>query len=253
MRCSASSTAGRSTRRRPSGPGAATSAATSSVDSARLASPPRLARDELAHLAGDVERQLAEAALLVGERAVDERAQLGLAERLEAHHLAARQQRGVDLERRVLRGRADERDRARLDVRQERVLLRLVEAVDLVEEQDGALAVLGQARLGLGDGVAQVLDARLHRREPDEARVGARGEDARQRRLARARRPPEDERGQHPLRGGALENPPRADQVRLADELVEVARAHPLGERLAGAALFCSVTEQIHGHGYSTT
>ena len=44
---------------------------------------------------------------------------------------------------------------------------------------------------------------------------------------------------------------PGADQVRLADELVEIERAHPLGERLTGAALLCSVTKQIHGHGYS--
>ena len=118
-----------------------------------------------------VERQLAEAALVVGERAVDELPQIGLAQRLEPHHLAARQERGVDLERRVLRGRADERDRARLDVRQERVLLRLVEAMDLVEEEHRALAVLGQPRLGRGDRLAQILDARLHRREPDEVRA----------------------------------------------------------------------------------
>ena len=47
---------------------------------------------------------------------------------------------GVDLEERVLGGRADERQRPVLDRRQERVLLRLGEAVDLVEEQDRALS-----------------------------------------------------------------------------------------------------------------
>ena len=65
-----------------------------------------------------------------------------LAERLEAEHLAAREQRRVDRERRVLGGGADQRDRARLDVGQEGVLLRLVEAVDLVDEEDGALAAV---------------------------------------------------------------------------------------------------------------
>jgi hypothetical protein len=60
-------------------------------------------------------------------------------ERLEAEHARAREQRRVHRERRVLRRRADERDRAVLDVRQERVLLRLVEAVDLVDEEDRAL------------------------------------------------------------------------------------------------------------------
>ena len=45
---------------------------------------------------------------------------------------------GVHLEVRVLGGRADERDEPVLDTRQQRVLLRLVEPVDLVEEEDGA-------------------------------------------------------------------------------------------------------------------
>ena len=54
--------------------------------------------------------------------------------------LGARQQRGVDLEVGVLGRRADQRDEALLDRRQQRVLLGLVEAVDLVEEEDRRLA-----------------------------------------------------------------------------------------------------------------
>ena len=48
----------------------------------------------------------------------------------------ARDQRRVDLEVRVLGRRADQRDQPVLDRRQQRVLLGLVEAVDLVEEED---------------------------------------------------------------------------------------------------------------------
>jgi hypothetical protein len=44
-------------------------------------------------------------------------------------HAAARKQCGIQLERRVLGGGADEDDDAALDMRQERILLRLVEAV----------------------------------------------------------------------------------------------------------------------------
>ena len=62
-----------------------------------------------------------------------------------------RQEGGVDLEVRVLGRRADERDRAVLDVRQQRVLLGLVEAVDLVDEQDGAAGLEREPVLGLGD------------------------------------------------------------------------------------------------------
>ena len=52
----------------------------------------------------------------------------------------------VDLERRILGGRADQPDVARLDVRQESVLLRLVEAMNLVDEDDRPRAVLRGAR-----------------------------------------------------------------------------------------------------------
>ena len=62
-------------------------------------------------------------------------------ERIELEQLAAREERRVHLEVGVLGGRADERDEAGLDRRQERVLLALVEPVDLVEEEDRALPV----------------------------------------------------------------------------------------------------------------
>ena len=64
---------------------------------------------------------------------------------LQHEDLRARQQRRVDLERRVLGGRADQHDVAGLDARQEGVLLRLVEAVDLVDEDDGAAAACAGA------------------------------------------------------------------------------------------------------------
>jgi len=42
---------------------------------------------------------------------------------IEHQHLTARQQRGVQLKRRVFRGRAHQRNRAGFDIRQERILL----------------------------------------------------------------------------------------------------------------------------------
>ena len=56
--------------------------------------------------------------------------------RLELVDLRPREQRRVDLEVRVLGRRADQRQQAVLDAGQQRILLRLVEAVDLVEEED---------------------------------------------------------------------------------------------------------------------
>src|SRR5690606_1977839 len=62
-------------------------------------------------------------------------------DRLQHVHAAAREQRRVQLEAGILGGGADEQDAAAFDVRQEGVLLRLVEAVHLVHEQDGAPAL----------------------------------------------------------------------------------------------------------------
>ena len=60
--------------------------------------------------------------------------------RLQLKHLRARNQRAVDVEKRVVRRRADQPDHPALHIRQKHVLLRLVEAVDLVHEKDRPLA-----------------------------------------------------------------------------------------------------------------
>ncbi len=59
--------------------------------------------------------------------------------RLQHQHLAARQQRAVQGEGRVFRGRADQGDGAVLHHRQEAILLRAVEAVDFIDEQQRRL------------------------------------------------------------------------------------------------------------------
>jgi hypothetical protein len=74
------------------------------------------------------------------------------------------QECGVDLERGVFRGRADEDDVAGLDARQEGVLLRLVEAVNLVDEDNRAAPGRPPQPFGLGHHLADFLDARHHRR-----------------------------------------------------------------------------------------
>ena len=64
-----------------------------------------------------------------------------LAKRMERQHPRARQKRGVELEGRVLGGRADQDDGAVLHDRQEAVLLGAVEAMDLVDEEQRLAAV----------------------------------------------------------------------------------------------------------------
>ncbi len=120
--------------------------------------------------------------------AVGRRASSGL----EAEQRRAAEQRRVDLEVRVLGRGADEGEQAGLDRRQQRVLLGLVEAVDLVEEQDRALAVLAEPLLGPGEHLAHVLHAGAHRRQALEGPLGRRGDQLGERRLARAGRAPQD-------------------------------------------------------------
>src|SRR6266481_10153580 len=57
--------------------------------------------------------------------------------------LGAGEQRGDDFEGGIFRGSADEEDVAGFDVREEGVLLGFVEAVDFVDEDDGAEAGAG--------------------------------------------------------------------------------------------------------------
>ena len=87
----------------------------------------------------------------VGEGPPDDRRDVVVGQRLESPDAHPRQERGVDLEVRVLRRCADERDRSVLDVREQRVLLGLVEPMDLVEEQDRSLLVQCQPVLRFGD------------------------------------------------------------------------------------------------------
>ena len=84
-------------------------------------------------------------ALLVIERPPDDDRDLVVGQRLEAPDAHPRQEGGVDLEVRVLGRRPDQRDRPVLDVRQQGVLLGLVEAMDLVEEEDGPRARAARA------------------------------------------------------------------------------------------------------------
>jgi hypothetical protein len=180
------------------------------------------------------EARAAQAALRIGERAIDERAEVVGGQRLEDEDAGARQERGDDLERRVLGGGADEDDRAALDVRQERVLLRLVEAMDLVDEEQDRLAAAAQLVLGLRDHLSQLLHPVQHGGEPDGAHAARLAQQPRQRGLAGARRTPQDERFEPSARQQIAQDPAGAEEMLLADELVDRPRPHALRQRGAG-------------------
>ena len=168
------------------------------------------------------------------QRAIEQHAQIVRRQRLEHVHRGARQQRADHLERRILGGRADERHGAALDVRQERVLLRLVEAVHLVDEKDRRAPRLRERRFGARDGLADVLDAGQHRGQRDELGVERVGHEARERRLAHAGRAPQDHRMQLARCERHGERLARREQVALAHDVADGARAQALRQRNAG-------------------
>ena len=129
-------------------------------------------QQEAERIVVELDALASEPALRVGERPLRDERELAVRERLEPEHPCARKERGDNLERGVLGGRADEGDRAVLDVRENRVLLGFVEAVDLVEEEDRA-AVVGAANLaGLLDGAAEIGDAGGDGGQGDEVAPG---------------------------------------------------------------------------------
>ena len=195
------------------------------------------------------EMKVAETALCVLERAPQQEHDLLFRQRIQHVHAAARQQRRDDLERRVLRGGADQANASLLDVGQKSVLLRLVEAMYFVHEDDGARAVLPRA-LRVGHDLLDFLDAGQHGREFDEVGVGHARDDLGQRRLANAGRSPEDERAGvvaldlHPQRLAGRED------VLLADKLVKRARTHAIGQRprlVDGVVGLRDLLEEVHG------
>ena len=85
----------------------------------------------------------------VGHRGTDDQLYLPIVQRVQREHAAPGQKGRYHLEGRILGGGADEYNGAVLHVGEHGVLLCLVEAVDLVHEQDGALGVHAQAFPGL--------------------------------------------------------------------------------------------------------
>ena len=162
--------------------------------------------------------------------ALEQRFERLRAERAKDEHAGARQQRRVELERRILGRRADQRDRAVLHHRQEGILLRAVEAMDLVDEQERALPLRAARARGVED-LLQFRDARMDRRDLHECVAARRADEPRDRRLAAARRPPEDHRAERRRREQARQRAVRPGQMLLARDLGERHRPQPLGER----------------------
>ena len=164
-------------------------------------------------------------------------------ERLEHQHARARQQRRDQLEGRIFGGRADQHDGAVLHHRQEGVLLRAVEAMDLVDEEQRPLPGLAP-RAGRVEHLLEVGDAGEDRRNLLEVQVGRLRQEPRHRGLAGAGRPPEHQRAERAGLEHARERAVGTEQMILADDLAERRRPQLVGERARRVALEARRREQ---------
>ena len=166
-------------------------------------------------------------------RPADDARDLVVGQRLEPPDAHPRQERGVDLEVRVLGRRADEGDGPVLDVRQQGVLLGLVEAVDLVEEQQRSGSPCRASRSWASAIVARTSATPDMTADSDVKWAPISAASSRARLVLpvpggpHSRSDDEMPAGDAPAERAAL-----ADEVVLADELGEVAWTHPRGERL---------------------
>ena len=117
-------------------------------------------------------------------------------------------------------------------MRQQGVLLGLVEAMDLVEEEETPRAVQGQPFLGLGDRRANLDDAGHDRRHAAEVGADLGREEPGEAGLAGPGRSPQEERREVAASDAPAQRTALADEVLLPDELGQVARSHPGGQRL---------------------
>ena len=131
-------------------------------------------------------------------------------------------------------------------MRQKCILLRAIEAMNLVDEDDGARAVLPRP-LGLHHHLLDLFDPGHHRRILDELRLGAPRNDLRQRRLSYSRRSPEEDRADvialnlHPQRLT------RRKQMLLPHKFIQVARTHPVRQRTRAVGCFINrIGKKIH-------
>ena len=231
----------------PAAAGGVREAAISRLFKAARASPSATRTRKARASASRASPRLSEPPLLVLQGLPDDGGDVRLREPVQCHHPAAREQRRDDLEGRVLGGGADEGDQPAFDVVQEGVLLGLVEAVDLVDEEHRAAAVHPLLLAGLLDHRPDLLDPGQHRREMNEVRPGVTGDDAGECRFPAAGRPPEDH-GKNPVGLGRMpDQRPLAHDLPLADELVQAAGPHALGQRPCRIGLLAGVVvEEVH-------
>src|SRR5277367_3676474 len=164
----------------------------------------------------------------IRERAAQEHHNLIFGQRLQYVDSAAGEQRSVDFERRIFGGSADQANAAFFDMGEKGILLRLVEAMNFIDENDGSGAVLASA-VGVAHDLLDLLDPDHHGGKSDEIGLGDAGDDLSESGLARARWSPEDHRGRIVALDLHAQRLAGTDEMFLADEFIERPWTHAVG------------------------
>ena len=184
------------------------------------------------------DRVFAEAALPIRGGTAEQRLDVIRRQGFELENPAPAQKGVVDREEGILRRGSDQNDHAVFDFRQQHVLLRFVETMNFVDEQQRFLLPGGKPIGGFGQDFTQLLHAVRHRAKLPERAPGCPGQDVRQGRFARARRTVKNHRAE-PIR---FQKPTQqfafAEKMFLPDEFVQRLRTHPYGQRLGTTAVF---------------
>ena len=168
-------------------------------------------------------------ALGVGQGAAQHTGHRDGLERFQPEQVAAAEQRRVHVETGVVRRRADQPHRALLDVGQEQVLLRFVEAVQLVDEEHGrGLGPAARRRENFAE-LGDVGHAGVDAHEPAFRLAG---DDLGEARLAAARRAVEEQAAEAVAGNQPGQQVTRLQDVLLPDDLAERPGPHPRRERL---------------------
>ena len=155
----------------------------SAFQAALRASPSLTWARNIERLIGDFRRCNCRVRALCHQGASHQSDQVVRPQRLQAKNLRTRNERAVDVEERIVSRRADQSQISTFDIGQQNVLLRFVEMMDLVYENDCLLASIAQPVGRGGNDAAHFGDVAFHAAESDEFRLCHFRDDVRERRF----------------------------------------------------------------------
>jgi hypothetical protein len=151
--------------------------------------------------------------------------------------LGARNEWGIDEEKWIVRGRANEANDTAFNVGQKDILLRFIEAMDFVDEKYCGLAFVFESVGSSGEDAAHICDVRFNATETFEFIFGLSSDDLGEGCFAGARWAVENQRLNSVGFNGTTKELAGGENVGLTDEIVEVARTHSRGQGLVALEL----------------